>query len=164
MSNTERGGQLPLNPHDVMDDLMMQAGLRLGEAMAKQAQDPYSVWFTEGTDSETQEYLAWYRLGESRELAKRGSEILDIGIVAVRASGAELLEVKKMDDSERHFYIAKPQLATPRRMAIGEQNSLRVVRPRRQRVRHGVDVTPVSGLSTKLRDYPLRPLRVRHES
>lgn len=151
-------------PHDVMDDLMMQAGLRLGEAIAKQAQDPYSVWFTEGTDSETQEYLAWYRLGASRELAKRGAEILDIGMVAVRAADTEMLEVKSMGDSERHFYVAKPQLVTPRRMAVGEQNSLRVVRPRRQRVRHGIDVTPISGLGAKLRDYPLRPLRVRHEA
>lgn len=164
MSNIERGGQMPLNPHNVMDDLLLRAELRFGEALRNQEQDPYSVWFTEGTDPETHEYLAWYRVGASRELEEPGAEILDIGMVVLHAAGVLTIAAQEANDEERHFYVAKPQVRNSR-MMVSERNSLSVIRERRQRVRHGVDVTPISGLSRKLDgSYPVRPLRVRHET
>lgn len=146
-----------------MDHLVMAAETRLGEAFHKQANDPYALWYEHGTDPNTNEYIAWYRLGESRELDDPSVEIFDVGLVMDGARVDRSLESISFDSlNGSHFYIRKPRLSR-RPLVISERNSLQVIRPRRQRIRHGADITPISDLEHKLNDYPLRQMRVQTE-
>lgn len=172
MKSAENPERPQLDGRSAMEDLTLGVELRYGEAIARQMRDPQLVWLMAGIDAETEEEIAWYRIGESTELLGRGLETLDIGILVVDSSLDAPVPLHQ-ESAEQHFYVSKPQLKSPR-LRVSERNSLSVLERRRRRVRHGVDLTPISDLSRKLNgpdllgklkspSYPLRPLRVRRE-
>lgn len=164
MKNGEFGHNPGSTPEAVRDSLIVAAEFRLAEAFRKQKEEAYSVFFQQGTDPDTGEYIVWYRLGEEPYLDKPGIELIDVGVVMDRAEDnrAELYSFNFVS-SEPHFYVKRPYV-DKRPLLISARNSLQVTKPRRHRSRRGMSATPISDLYRKLWDYDLRQIKVRTES
>ncbi len=156
----------PFSPEEFFGELVMQAELRLGEAIGKDDKSPDVLWVARSRDIVTRVPLAWFRIGKVQQIGDRQQDLVEIGFpinddhndVEDSPITEESLERMLVGNSPNFILVHDPRDERDATIRLTSENAISLAAPRL------IKRLPTLDILNKLGSYHIHPIRIIQKS